>query len=143
MLGETHAPPVVNWLLLGTSVLSLAILLYRGTKLERLAGIAVLLCVVQVLALSGGFQGSTMMHDASSLAGGLSSTTWGIPLRALYAAWSVLALAWLGQRAIVHALSQSKEVASGVGTGLSVLLAAFGLRAVIGYASGSTSLFVS
>lgn len=141
--GETSAAAWLNWLLLGTTICGLLAILYRGERLEQVAGGTVLFAIAQVLFLARGFQGSTSLHDGSALAGGLSTTYGGLPLHALGAAWSVLGLGWLAQRAFVRSFPHRGEVAAGVGTGLGILVAAFGLRAVIGYASGSTTLFAN
>ncbi len=134
------APNFVNWFLLVSLLLGAGELFRRGDAGTRVAVGFVLVALLQLLTITQWFQAPSLDHLGSVLSAQLSSTWNGMPMLGLYQAWCALGVGWLSYLALKSSLFSVHPWAKPMSMGISGFIALVGVRAVIGYATGSTSL---
>lgn len=112
----------------------------RGDAVNRVTVAFVFAAVLQVLTITHWFQVVSNDHLASLLSARLSTTWHGAPTTALFQAWCALGVGWLSYQALQLAQLTRHRLAEPVIIAVSAFTALVGVRAVIGYATGSTSL---
>lgn len=141
--GGPSAPAWVNAVLVALLFLLCAYFLLKGRADERLASFVTVLSVADLLSIEGLFSARTAWELASNLAGALSETDHGFALRGLLHSVAVSCLGFIAMRALMR-LAHREGVSPGLARIASVTVAAvivaFGLRALLGYVTGSTSL---
>jgi len=137
-----HAPSWFNWTCLFALVAALSVNLRKGATDERWVSGACLICTGYLLIKTEPWNAASDAELASTLSRFLSSTWHGVATAALLCGWSLVGVGFVAGRA-VHALhTDSTTLPPRVFAwlvGLTITL--FGLRGLIGYASGNTSLF--
>lgn len=139
--GSWHALNFVNWLLLGLFFLGTGALFRDGDSVTRLTVALVLTALLHLLTITDWFQFVSTDHLASRLAARLSETWGGMPLAALFQGWSALCVGWLSYQALSLTFSKHQRLLRFAVVGVPVFTALVGVRAVIGYVTGNTSLF--
>jgi hypothetical protein len=136
--GWDGAPSWVNWALAVLCWAAWATLSYFGRWQHRLATVVSSLSALYLLSQTAAFHQPSSAHLASVLSAQLSATYAALPLPALLCGWSILCAGFLLHEAILAALPTRT---SGWTRALSISVAAstcaFGVNAVIGYASGT------
>ena len=134
---------------------AMLLLRIRGSKLtSRTAptswlapavGVLLGLHVVSSFRLPSWFAAESSSQTVSRIAGSLSSTWEGLPLRALSYVWAVWAVAHVGRQFATDALRYSPSLSAPLVRAASWLvftwILGFGTLAVLGYATGSPWLF--
>jgi len=87
------------------------------------------------------FSHYSLTHLSSLLSEALSWTFHGAALVALFYAWTTIVFAWLAARALRVSLGSPSTAVHHMISGVFWIAGAVGVRAVIGYATGSPSLF--
>src|SRR5690606_24168556 len=134
------APSIINWFLLLMLFLGTGELFRRGDAVNRVTVSFVLAAILQLLTITHWFQTVSNDHLASLLSARFSTTWQGVPATGLFQAWSALGVGWLSYQALKLAQLSSHRFFEPVNIAISSFVALVGVRAVIGYATGSTSL---
>lgn len=143
--GSAHLPASVNWCALVLSGVVACAVARAADATTRVCLAAYAAVVAQVLWVSDGFDLPSNEHLAVELSAHLSSTVIFIPWWALFSAWSALSLGWLTHRGADRVLTAlfpwvGRRFAISLGAMCGSTVALFGVRAVLGYATGSPSL---
>jgi hypothetical protein len=134
-------PSLLNWLLLLLWVGALGQIVVSGTKEDRFVSLFALAALVGMVWVTRPWDNPIAPMLASRAAATLSSSQAGLAWTALVVAWAVLCHAWLCSKILlILAAGRTPLVVRLSAWGLGAAVGAFGLRAVIGYANGSTAL---
>jgi hypothetical protein len=142
--GSPTLPSAVNWLLLLVASASIALHVQRTNWFDRSILIACVLLAGNVFSVLDLGAPLPQWVIASKLGAHLSRSIFEIPWLALLYAWTSLGWAWLfAQLLLTISGREPSRTARLLCWILSLIVAVFGLRAVIGYATGSTALVTS
>jgi hypothetical protein len=140
--GGISAPAWCNWLLLSGGVLGLGTLAWRGQEDERWASLVSLLSIAHLVFVGRLWSGLTSLEMASLLSSSLSQRPGGLAFVALAHGFSALALAWCCGRALIRTVDPPQPtVVTASAYSVALIIGAVGVRALLGYATGSPSLF--
>jgi hypothetical protein len=137
-----HAAGWFNWLCLTALMSSLAVFLGTGAKDERWVSGACLVTASYLLFSTQPWNATSVAELASSTSRFLSTTWHGLAIVALICGWSLVGFGFLAGRAVLALYEDSTAVPPRIAAwlvGLTVTL--FGLRGLMGYATGSISFF--
>jgi hypothetical protein len=102
------------------------------------------LCLLHLATIEGIHSSPTLLDLRSRIAAILSGHTFGLPLTGLLYAWATLAAGFLTARALTQLATEEAlegPLSQGASIVAGVIVSLFGLGALIGYVTGSTSLF--
>ena len=137
------APTAPAWFNFGGALallMALAVRASAGPPAERGLAVACAICGVHFV-LSVDLGADSKAELASSFSRLLSTTHWDMPVIALVDAWALVALGWLCGKMIVSVSRPDAEKATRIiAWAVGGAIAVFGVRGLIGYASGSVSL---
>lgn len=134
-------PSLLNWLLVSMWVFALCQFAVSGSKEERFLSAFAFAGLLRAAGATRPWDNPEAPMLASRAAATLSSSQGGIAWTALFVAWAVLCHAWLCSKILLTlAQDRTPPLVRLSAWGLGAVVGVFGLRAVIGYANGSTAL---
>jgi len=134
-------PRLFNWILLSMWLGTLGEITFKGSKEDRFLSILSIAALLRVVWVIRPWDAPEAAMLASRAAASLSSAQGGIAWTALLIAWTVLAQAWLCSKILLDLADDPTPLVVRLSAwGLGGTVGVFGLRAVIGYANGSTAL---
>lgn len=143
-LAGVNVPPGVGPLLSAYALLLCGLRFRDGGADEKVAAGAVTFTLLHLASLEGIFSAGGSADLASLLAARLSATTFGYPVLGVVYSWVLLGSGFLCTRAIKQLARDEGVEGRAIGwlaIFVGALASVFGLRALIGYVSGSTSFF--
>ena len=139
--GYPHAPSWFNWICTVALLTGLVILCKKGAPDERWISGACLIATIHFLANTHPWTIESGAELASVTSRVLSTTWHGVALVALVDGWALVGFGFLAARTVLALYADSTALPPRIAAwlvGLTITL--FGLRGLIGYASGSVSL---
>lgn len=137
--GTPSAPAWLNWLFYGLFMLSLALFLREGKKDERVAAGFSLVAGASLPLVTGIADAESAMELSSLLSRFLSASYGGLPLAGLIYCGSLAFVGFCSAHALVRATNDDAKWVKIAAGFAGTTIAVFGVRALIGYVTGSTT----